>query len=182
MNSEELRDLVVRGFSIREISSEVSLSPTTVRYWLKKFSLRTLERPKLPKRLGGSTSEKKCPRCGETKCYSEFYSRRDKTEPSVYCKPCTSDQTMERMRAFKLRCLEACGPFCAICGYDKCVSALEFHHLNASEKDFSIANLRSYSFSEVVREELSKCVTLCANCHREVHSGLTPVPERASTS
>jgi hypothetical protein len=31
------------------------------------------------------------------------------------------------------------GGECSICGYNKCVAALEFHHLNPSEKDFTIS-------------------------------------------
>ena len=30
------------------------------------------------------------------------------------------------------------GGKCEICGYNKCISALEFHHLNPNEKDFGI--------------------------------------------
>lgn len=32
------------------------------------------------------------------------------------------------------------GGRCEICGYDKCVGALEFHHKNPQEKDFAIGD------------------------------------------
>lgn len=64
------------------------------------------------------------------------------------------------------------GGSCRICGYGRCLSGLEFHHINPLEKDFSIsARMTSW---EAIRPELDKCILLCANCHREVHEGLHP--------
>ena len=58
------------------------------------------------------------------------------------------------------------GAKCQICGYDKCVAALEFHHRNPAEKDPQWR--RGWSLDRL-RNELNKCDILCANCHREVH-------------
>lgn len=61
------------------------------------------------------------------------------------------------------------GGKCEKCGYNKCNGALEFHHLDPSKKDFAIGN-KGYTRSwEKIREELDKCIMLCANCHRELH-------------
>ena len=68
------------------------------------------------------------------------------------------------------------GDKCAICGYSKCLQALEFHHVKNSKKDFGIS-AKGYTRSwKNVKEELDKCVLLCANCHREVHEGLAALP------
>lgn len=62
------------------------------------------------------------------------------------------------------------GGQCEACGYNRCIEALEFHHTNFSQKDFSISN-KGYTRSWAkVKEELDKCKLLCANCHREIHS------------
>ena len=62
------------------------------------------------------------------------------------------------------------GDSCQICGYNRCIDALEFHHNNSSGKDFSISE-KGYTRSwPKVKEELDKCVLLCANCHREKHA------------
>lgn len=53
------------------------------------------------------------------------------------------------------------------CGYSKCIEALEFHHLDPTEKEFEISDRRSW---EALTAELDKCILLCANCHREYHS------------
>lgn len=64
------------------------------------------------------------------------------------------------------------GGRCEICGYSKCIEALDFHHLDSFTKDFTISD-RMTSF-EAIEAELKKCVLLCANCHREVHAGWHP--------
>jgi len=64
------------------------------------------------------------------------------------------------------------GGKCQMCGYDRCIDALEFHHNDLSEKKFGIsAKGYTRSWKEVMKE-LDKCVMLCANCHRELHSRL----------
>jgi ribosomal protein L32 len=58
---------------------------------------------------------------------------------------------------------------CAICGYDKCTHALDFHHVNPEDKKFKI-NVNFMAFKvEKITTELNKCILLCSNCHREIH-------------
>ncbi len=66
---------------------------------------------------------------------------------------------------------EYTGNKCVICEYDKCVQALDLHHVNPKEKEFQISNGNTYSLVKVLNEA-NKCVILCANCHREHHAGL----------
>jgi hypothetical protein len=70
----------------------------------------------------------------------------------------------------KIRAIKYKGGSCQICGYNKCVRALSFHHLDRSHKDFGIGGI-SRSWNAILLE-LDKCILLCANCHAEVHSGL----------
>lgn len=65
---------------------------------------------------------------------------------------------MEYARSFKKQC--------ALCGYDKCVAALDFHHIK--KKKFDITNVRTYSKVKL-KSEIDKCIVICANCHREIH-------------
>ena len=57
---------------------------------------------------------------------------------------------------------------CSICGYTKCGEALEFHHLNPDEKEFSVANIYNVN-KQKLKKEIAKCIVVCANCHREIH-------------
>jgi DNA-binding XRE family transcriptional regulator len=79
----------------------------------------------------------------------------------------------------KQRAVEAMGGKCVICGYNKSNSALDFHHLDPKEKDFTVSQ-GIKSWSKIV-EELKKCVLLCCRCHREVHEGLIALPKKYAT-
>lgn len=76
---------------------------------------------------------------------------------------------------FRLR--EACKTFlmspvggkCQICGYDKCLASLVFHHLDKMTKSFGISGSKfTYDLRKLI-VEASKCVVLCHNCHSEIH-------------
>lgn len=117
-----------------------------------------------------------CPRCKEIKSFDEFYKRRDSKKPSPYCKICTNEQTLERQREFKLKCISYKGGSCVKCGYSRCPAALEFHHIKPEHKDFSLSHARLTGFTDVIKAELDKCILVCCRCHREIHAGiLTPV-------
>lgn len=115
------------------------------------------------------TNGKKCPNCTLLKPLNEFYKRRNKTEPSVYCKICTNVQTSIRQRKLKQKCVEYKGSCCSICGYNQYQGALEFHHTDPSQKDFNLSKVRTTSFNDKIRVELDKCILLCSNCHKETH-------------
>ena len=63
------------------------------------------------------------------------------------------------------------GGKCAYCGYDKCSSALDIHHLDPKQKEFNISQNTNKAWNKIIIE-LPKTILLCANCHREVHAGL----------
>ena len=63
------------------------------------------------------------------------------------------------------------GGKCACCGYNKCNSALELHHLNPEEKDFTFSDNTNRAW-ETIMQELPKTILVCANCHREIHAEL----------
>ena len=60
------------------------------------------------------------------------------------------------------------GGKCVKCDYNKCIRALEFHHLDPSEKDFTISRYSVLSWNKI-KVELDKCILICSNCHRELH-------------
>ncbi len=83
----------------------------------------------------------------------------------------------KRRRLVRKMAIEQKGGKCEICGYSKYVGALELHHIYG-KKEFGISD-KGYTRSwEKVREEIRKCVLLCANCHREVGGGLVSLPRR----
>lgn len=91
---------------------------------------------------------------------------------SYRCIKCSSEAVQRRRDKLKLLSIQYKGSKCAICGYDKCIEALEFHHIDPNKKEFGIA-AKGYTRSfEKIKKELDKCVLLCANCHREIHSNM----------
>ena len=67
---------------------------------------------------------------------------------------------------------------CCLCGFNAIPEALEFHHVNPAEKSFGISssNAATKSLNSQL-EEMKKCILVCANCHRGIHSGVLQVPE-----
>src|SRR5689334_9610070 len=65
---------------------------------------------------------------------------------------------------------------CALCGYDRCLSALQFHHVDPGAKGFAISRGGVARAIAKARAEAAECVLLCANCHAEVESGFAQLP------
>jgi len=72
--------------------------------------------------------------------------------------------------ARKLMLLDQFGNSCSICGYDKNLAALTFHHMT-DDKLFKL-DMRSLSNRtfDAVRHESKKCILVCHNCHAELHN------------
>ena len=68
----------------------------------------------------------------------------------------------------KLQLLELKGGGCYKCGYNKNIAALEFHHLDPSEKEFQLGSAKTTNLDKLLLE-MNKCILVCANCHREIH-------------
>lgn len=60
------------------------------------------------------------------------------------------------------------GGKCEICGYDKNLAAINFHHIQKKNFGLSTRDIVSHSFEEIV-EEVMKCRLLCSNCHQDLH-------------
>ncbi|MFA5318434.1 MAG: hypothetical protein WC323_03105 [Patescibacteria group bacterium] len=83
----------------------------------------------------------------------------------------------KRRKIIRQKAIDYKGGRCAICKYNTCIKALEFHHLDSNGKDFGISN-KGYTRSwKVVKAEVDKCILLCANCHRELHESITQLPK-----
>jgi 5-methylcytosine-specific restriction endonuclease McrA len=78
-------------------------------------------------------------------------------------------------RAVKRTLVEEAGGACGLCGYDRSVGALQFHHLDPKSKAFSLSHRGVTLSLEAARAEAAKCVLLCANCHAEVEGGIATV-------
>ena len=83
----------------------------------------------------------------------------------------------KRRRKIKEFAVSYKGGRCEVCGYSKCVWALDLHHRDPKTKSFGIG-ARGYTRSwDAVKKEADKCVLVCANCHREIEAGITQLPD-----
>lgn len=73
--------------------------------------------------------------------------------------------------AIKKQLVKYKGGKCQECGYDKCIGALQFHHINPNEKDFDLSSQYNGGRLDMnlLYNEVDKCDLLCANCHSEKH-------------
>ena len=169
---ERLEALIRRELTIQEIAEELGLSASTVNYWLRRHDLKT-ERAHGRRALALAALEagKKrfratCRRHGET----DFFVF---TDGRSRCARCNSEGVHRRRRSVKQQLIEESGGHCAVCGYAKYQGALQFHHLDPSQKEFGVSGRGVTRAIAKARAEAKKCVLLCANCHAEVEAGVT---------
>lgn len=124
------------------------------------------------RRLTMTRETKECSVCKLTKNLSDYYPRRRGFGPhdvNSSCKSCDFLRQYQSKEENKAEYVKYKGGKCEKCGYNKCNSALDFHHLNPKQKKFSLSKERKSIWSKGIKEELDKCILLCANCHRELH-------------
>lgn len=78
-----------------------------------------------------------------------------------------SKNVIEWRKRKKIELIEYKGGGCEVCGYNKTIRSLDFHHKDPNMKDFTISG-KSYSF-ERLKNEVDKCILVCSNCHGEIH-------------
>lgn len=95
------------------------------------------------------------------------------------CKQCRSAAVARRRRRVKAILVEEAGGACCVCGYDRNMRALHFHHLDPSQKRHEI-NAKGVAIAlDKLRVEAQKCALLCSNCHAEIEDGAMSIPEEA---
>lgn len=85
------------------------------------------------------------------------------------------ENALERTRQQKLELIILLGGKCQICGFDdlSCVGVFDFHHSIPGKEQPITQILNFYRGSKKgyikVKQEIKKCILLCANCHRKIH-------------
>jgi DNA-binding CsgD family transcriptional regulator len=173
-----------QGKSYREIEKELGCSRNTISYHCRKEMLEDI----------GLSSGKKLTEDDIIKL-KEFYKKNTIEETALFfgisrstvirykdnkrirydeneVKKLGYKYTKTFRKRMKEKSVEYKGGKCIICEYDRCISALDFHHIDPSKKDFNLSQNFCKSW-DTIKKELDKCVLLCSNCHREVHEGIT---------
>lgn len=119
--------------------------------------------------MPGAVQAQYCLRCSVELTEQNCYKKPQSSTFQPYCKTCFNARSHERQKQIKRLCVEYKGGRCSRCGYDRCLQALEFHHIGSESKEREISGMKSRSF-ERLKPELDKCILVCANCHREIHA------------
>lgn len=128
---------------------------------------------------------KECQKCKETKDIEQFSLRnKNGTIRHTTCKKCQREYNREHYRnnrdRYRERNIRTRNKIikwyreykktleCNVCGENH-PACLEFHHKNPIDKKYNISHMMVFSTKNRIIEEISKCVVLCANCHRKHH-------------
>lgn len=126
--------------------------------------------------------EKQCSKCKELKdvtCFNLDKTRKDGL--SHRCKDCQKSlaqghykynhhaykERNKKRRDLMFKRIEELKTKCSKCG-DERKYVLDFHHIDDASKEYDVGHMSSYTW-EKVELEISKCIILCSNCHRELH-------------
>jgi hypothetical protein len=91
------------------------------------------------------------------------------------CRRCVGEAVTRRKQKVRRILVAEAGGRCAVCGYDRCIVNMHFHHVDPATKALNMTAQMGRSLA-AFREEAKKCVLLCANCHGEVEAGLIDSP------
>lgn len=172
---EDIRTLYESGLTYVEVAEKLGISKSTVNYHcsdISRFKVKITEESITKIRELNRAGVGKSDIAKELGVSISTISTYVK-ETSIAPKPFNNKEYYAKNRAkeyakkVKKQCVDYKGGCCSICGYNKSLAALEFHHLNPLIKDFEISrNVKSFS---KLKPELDKCILVCSNCHREIH-------------
>ena len=128
------------------------------------------ERERISKDISHKEQEKVCPICNRT-----FSPKTSMANQRACCYECMPDGMQLTRGMFLAKIKKARGGKCIKCGYDRCIKALEFHHIDPSQKDFTISNA-NFRLQEAINES-KKCILICSNCHKELHDEMWSIED-----
>jgi len=139
-----------KNISLEEIAKNLN---KTVKSIKRKAERLHLSRPRFPSnKISKKTPKKIIDRKYYLNHKNEIYARKQ-----------------SRRKEIKEELVNFLGGKCKLCGYNKCSKALDFHHTR-EDKEECVSKLISNFSKKKILKEAKKCVLLCANCHRELHS------------
>lgn len=135
-------------------------------YWIKN-------NPERDKFLKKKSRQKKLVLCKN--CHNPIPNETRKSGLVFCSESCRKERKREVSKDHRSKIMELFSEYkrnlgCCICGYNKNAAALDFHHVNPKEKERKISAGLWYSNKELFRKERAKCILICSNCHRDIHS------------
>lgn len=128
-----------------------------------------------------------CSKCKENKELNDFNSNKKRKDGlTSWCKECirkrskehyknNTDLYKDKVKKSRQKIIKWFDNFKKTLKCSKCdenhPATLDFHHLDPNKKEKGgVARMLSNNKSEVeIKDEISKCIVLCSNCHRKLH-------------
>jgi hypothetical protein len=139
LEKDALEALCSEGLTVAQIAQRLGRSTSTIRHWLRKFGLKTV----------GSRRHRDAAlqalEAGRTRFISTCH-RHGRGEFLVFsggrsrCARCNGEAVARRRRKVKQILVEEAGGRCELCGYDRYVGALHFHHVDPGRKSFALSH------------------------------------------
>jgi DNA-binding transcriptional ArsR family regulator len=183
MDRAWLHEQLAGGRSIESLARETGRDPSTVAYWVAKHGLASMHAPKHAARGGIARDELEplvtaglsvraiAERLGVSYTTVRHWLKKYGLKTRGAVKP----PRARRARSSATARIEEAGGACQRCGYDRVPAALQFHHMDPSQKAFELSQRGAAIALDAARAEVAKCVLLCANCHAEVEAGAATV-------
>jgi transposase len=168
ISREVLQPLIGEGLTLKQIANHLAVSVSTVRHWLARHELTT----SYAARIGTLPTERPERITRECRHHGLTMFVRTGSAGHYRCIKCRAQAVVTRRRVVKQILVSEAGGACHLCGYDRYLGALEFHHLDPENKEFNIARRGISRSIERARAEARKCLLLCSNCHAEVEGGI----------
>ncbi len=182
VSKSRIIELYKQGLGVVEISQKLRCAKSTISYHCNKIGLYTKDKRFSEEKVKDYQllydNGKSLKEIGELYNISrQALSKRIKNKRLKISQKTNSGKrsTKSYRKRTKEKCVKYKGGKCERCGYNKCIQALDFHHINPKEKDFTISG-GTKSF-ESLKSELDKCILVCKNCHSEIHADIYPLTD-----
>jgi transposase len=135
VDKQTLASLVEEGLTTRQIAARLGFSQSTVRHWLRRHELRTRRaRREDSGGVRGVDAARTTMICAHHGASDFWLENR-----GIYrCLRCRSEAVARRRRRLKEILVSEAGGRCSICGYDRYIGALQFHHRDGTAKEFGV--------------------------------------------
>ena len=174
---KQIVNLALQGLSHKSIRKQLNVSKNTVIKYLRKYNINhNCNYIEITKELLDQIQsyyneiksiKKVCKKFHISYERLKKYITFDKSKTNKIVKP------RDTSKRYKKLLVDYKGGKCQICGYDKCIQALDFHHIDPNIKSFSISG--GTKSLDKLKQEVDKCILVCANCHREIHAGIIDI-------
>lgn len=125
---------------------------------LEKFAWRNKEK---------GTRHSSCHECRKAIAKASYQKNKDKIKAKALLRGIENREQAMRWKS-TLSCV------CCSESYTKC---LDFHHIDPTTKEYDVSGLIGSYHLRSVLKEASKCIVVCANCHRKIHDNAIEVTQ-----